>query len=114
MVELGVPEHLRSDNGPEFTARAARSWLQRVGVQTLFITPGSRWENGCVESFNGKLRDELLVREVFDTLWEVQVLTEQWRHEYNHVRPHSALGYRPPAPVAIMTTTSALEATSVS
>lgn len=114
MVERGVPEHLRSDNGPEFTAKAVRSWLQRVGVQTLFITPGSPWENGYVESFNGKLRDELLDREVFDTLWEVQVLTEQWRHEYNHVRPHSALGYRPPAPVAILTTTSTLKATSVS
>ena len=114
MVERGVPEHLRSDNGPEFTARAVRSWLQRVGAQTLFITPGSPWENGYVESFNGKLRDELLDREVFDTLWEVQVLTEQWRHDYNHVRPHSALGYRPPAPVAILTTSSTLEATSVS
>ena len=114
MVERGVPEHLRSDNGPEFTARAVRSWLQRVGVQTLFITPGSPWENGYVESFNGKLRDELLDREVFDTLWEVQVLTEQWRHEYNHVRPHSALGYRPPAPVAILKTSSTLETNSVS
>ena len=114
MVERGVPEHLRSDNGPEFTARAVRSWLQRVGVQTLFITPGSPWENGYVESFNGKLRDEFLDREVFDTLWEVQVFTEQWRHEYNHVRPHGALGYRPPAPVAILTTSSTLEATSVS
>ncbi len=114
MVERGVPEHLRSDNGPEFTARAVRSWLQRMGVQTLFIMPGSPWENGYIESFNGKLRDELLDREVFDTLWEVQVLTEQWRNEYNHVRPHSALGYRPPAPVAILTTSSTLEATSVS
>ena len=114
MVERGVPEHLRSDNGPEFTATAVRAWLQRVGVQTLFITPGSPWENGYVESFNGKLRDELLDLEVFDTLWEVQVLTEQWRHEYNHVRPHCALGYRPPAPVAILTTSSTLEATSVS
>jgi transposase InsO family protein len=114
MVERGVPEHLRSDNGPEFTAKAVRSWLQRLGVQTLFVTPGSPWENGYVESFNGKLRDELLDREVFDTLWEVQVLTEQWRHEYNHVRPHSALNYRPPAPEAILTTTSALRVTSVS
>ncbi len=114
MVERGVPDHLRSDNGREFTARAVRSWLQRVGVKTLFITPGSPWENGYVESFNGKLRDELLNREVFDTLWEVQVLTAQWRNEYNHVRPHSALGYRPPAPEAILTTSSTLEATSVS
>ena len=83
MVQRGVPEHLRSDNGPEFTARAVRLWLQGVGATTLFITPGSPWENGYVESFNGKLRDELLNRELFDTLWEVQVLTEQWRHKYN-------------------------------
>ena len=103
MVQRGVPEHLRSDNGPEFTARAVRLWLQGVGATTLFITPGSPWENGYVESFNGKLRDELLDRELFDTLWEVQVLTEQWRHEYNHQRPHSALGHRPPAPEAILT-----------
>ena len=83
MVQRGVPEHLRSDNGPEFTARAVRLWLPPLGATTLFITPGSPWENGYVESFNGKLRDELLDRELFDTLWEVQVLTEQWRHEYN-------------------------------
>ena len=114
MVERGVPEHLRSDNGPEFTAKAVRSWLQRVGVNTLFITPGSPWENGYIESFNGKLRDELLNREVFDTLWEVQVLTAQWRNEYNHLRPHSALGYRPSAPLAILTTSSTPWATSVS
>ena len=86
MVERGVPEHLPSDNGPEFTAKAVRLWLQGVGAKTLFITTGSPWENGYVESFNGKLRDELLLldREFFDTLWEAQVLTEQWRHEYNH------------------------------
>ena len=113
MVQRGVPEHLRSDNGPEFTAKAVRLWLQGVGATTLFITPGSPWENGYVESFNGKLRDELLDRELFDTLWEVQVLTEQWRHEYNHQRPHSALGYRPPAPEAILTS-SAPSAISVS
>ena len=106
MVERGVPEHLRSDNGPEFTARAVRMWLQGVGAKTLFITPGSPWENGYVESFNGKLRDELLNREVFDTLWEVQALTEEWRQEYNHQRPHSALGYRPPAPEAILISSS--------
>ena len=106
MVQRGVPERLRSDNGPEFTAGAVRLWLQGVGATTLFITPGSPWENGYVESFNGKLRDELLDRELFDTLWEVQVLTEQWRHEYNHQRPHSALGYRPPAPEAILTSSA--------
>ena len=113
IVQRGVPEHLRSDNGPEFTARAVRLWLPPLGATTLFITPGSPWENGYVESFNGKLRDELLDRELFDTLWEVQVLTEQWRHEYNHQRPHSALGYRPPAPEAILTS-SAPSAISVS
>ena len=113
MVQRGVPDHVRSDNGPEFTARAVRLWLQGVGSTTLFITPGSPWENGYVESFNGKLRGELLDRELFDTLWEVQVLTEQWRHEYNHQRPHSALGYRPPAPEAILTS-SAPSAISVS
>ena len=114
MVQRGVLEHLRSDNGPEFTAKAVRSCLQRVGVNTLSITPGSPWENGYIESFNGKLWYEFLNREVFDALWEVQVLTAQWRNEYNHVRPHSSLGYRPPVPAAILTTSSTLEATSVS
>jgi putative transposase len=96
----GVPEHIRSDNGPEFAANAVRKWLSRVGVKTLFIEPGSPWENGYIESFNGKLRDELLNREVFYTLQEAKVLIEQWRKEYNQVRPHSALRYRPPAPEA--------------
>ena len=100
-VTRGVPEHVRSDNGPEFTAEAVRSWLKRVGVRTLFIEPGSPWENGYVESFNGKLRDELLNREIFYTLMEAKVLIERWRREYNTVRPHSSLGYRPPAPAAI-------------
>jgi transposase InsO family protein len=100
-VHRGSPAYIRSDNGPEFTAKAVREWLSRVGVQTLFIEPGSPWENGYVESFNGKLRDELLDREIFHTLTEAQVLVEQWRREYNWNRPHSALGYRPPAPVAI-------------
>ena len=97
----GVPEHLRSDNGPEFTAKAIRGWLSRLGVKTLFIEPGSPWENGYIESFNGKLRDELLDREIFTTLLEAKVLIESWRKEYNQVRPHSSLGYRPPAPEAI-------------
>jgi len=100
----GIPEHIRSDNGPEFTAKAVRRWLNRLGVKTLFIEPGSPWENGYIESFNGKLRDELLDREIFTTLEEAKVLIEQWRRDYNHVRPHSALGYRPPAPEAILTT----------
>jgi len=99
----GIPEYIRSDNGSEFTARAVRGWLGRLGVKTLFIEPGSPWENGYIESFNGKLRDELLNREIFTTLEEARVLTEQWRREYNQVRPHSALGYHPPAPEAIMT-----------
>jgi transposase InsO family protein len=101
-VYRAVPEHLRSDNGSEFTARAVREWLGRVGVKTLFIEPGSPWENGYVESFNGKLRDELLDREIFYTLKEARVLIESWRRHYNERRPHSALGYRAPAPAARM------------
>jgi putative transposase len=97
----GMPEHIRSDNGPEFTARAVRKWLNKLGVKTLFIEPGSPWENGYIESFNGKMRDELLSRETFTTLQEARVLIEQWRQEYNQVRPHSSLGYRPPAPEAV-------------
>jgi len=96
----GVPEHIRSDNGPEFTAKRILDWLAGLGVKTLFIEPGSPWENGYIESFNGKLRDELLNREIFTTLTEAKVLIEQWRREYNQVRPHSALRYRPPAPEA--------------
>jgi transposase InsO family protein len=99
-VFRGIPEYIRSDNGPEFTAKAVRKWLGRLGVKTLFIEPGSPWENGYVESFNGKLRDELLNREIFMTLTEAKILIEQWRREYNQVRPHSSLGHRPPAPVA--------------
>jgi putative transposase len=98
----GIPEHIRSDNGPEFTARAIRKWLSRLGVKTLFIERGSPWENGYIESFNGKLRDELLNREIFTTLVEAKVLIEQWRREYNQVRPHSARNYHPPAPEAIL------------
>jgi len=99
----GIPEHIRSDNGPEFTAKAIRKWLSRLEVKTLFIEPGSPWENGYIESFNGKLRDELLNREIFTTLQEAKVLIEQWRREYNQIRPHSARGYRPPAPEAVLT-----------
>jgi transposase InsO family protein len=99
----GIPEHIRSDNGPEFTARAVRKWLNRLGVKTLFIEPGSPWENGYIESFNGKLRDELLDQEIFTTLKEAKVLIEQWRRQYNQVRPHSSLKYQPPAPEAILT-----------
>lgn len=98
----GVPKHIRSDNGSEFTARVVRKWLERVGVKTLFIEPGSPWENGYVESFNGKLRDELLNGEIFYTLKEAKIVIEQWRNHYNKIRPHSSLGYRPPAPEAIL------------
>ena len=100
-VSRGTPAYLRSDNGKEFTARRVRQWLACVGVETLYIEPGRPWENGYVESFNGKLRDELLNREISYTLREAQVLIEGWRQEYNQRRPHSSLGYRPPAPEAI-------------
>lgn len=104
----GVPEHIRSDNGPEFTAKAVRKWLKRMEVKTLFIEPGSPWENGYIESFNGKLRDELLNREIFTTLTEAKVLIADWRKEYNQVRPHSAKGYKPPALEARMLDTLTL------
>ena len=101
-VDRGVPAYLRSDNGPEFVANAVRDWLRRIGVGTLYIEPGSPWENGYLESFNGKLRDELLRVEQFDTLLEMKVLVERWRKHYNTVRPHSSLGYRPPAPEVML------------
>lgn len=101
MLMRGVPDHIRSDNGPEFTAKALRAWLATVGARTLYIEPGSPWENGYCESFNGRLRDELLNGEIFYSLREARVVIERWRKEYNTVRPHSALGYRPPAPAAI-------------
>ena len=96
--EYGIPEYIRSDNGPEFIAAKVRDWLGRLEVSTLFIEPGSPWENGYIESFNGKMRDELLNREIFYTLKEAQVLIENWKKEYNTERPHSSLNYRPPAP----------------
>jgi transposase InsO family protein len=96
------PEHIRSDNGPEFIAAAVREWLGRLGVKTLYIEPGSPWENGYCESFNSKLRDEFLDREIVYTLEEAQTLIEWWRRHYNQLRPHSSLGYRPPAPPAIL------------
>ena len=101
-LERGIPEHIRSDNGPEFTARAIRQWLRDLGVKTLYIEPGSPWENGYIDSFNGKLRDELLNVELFGTLFAAQVLIENWRKDYNQIGPHSALGYRHPAPEALM------------
>ena len=102
MTTREVPAHIRSDNGPEFTARVVREWLGGVGARTLCIEPGSPWEKGYVESFNGKLRDELLNLDVFYALLEVQVLTEQYWQTYNRIRPHSSLGYQPPAPEAIL------------
>jgi putative transposase len=101
MLQHGLPRHIRSDNGPEFVATAVREWLAKLEVETLFIEPGSPWENGYIESFNGKLRDELLNGEIFTTLTEARVLIERWRNQYNRVRPHSSLGYRPPAPEAV-------------
>lgn len=96
----GTPEYVRSDNAPEFTAKAVRKWLAHTGVGPLYIEPGSPWENGYVESFIGKLRDGLLNGEIFDTLLEAKVIIGNWRREYNQLRPHSSLGYRPPAPEA--------------
>jgi transposase InsO family protein len=100
-VEHGPPDYIRSDNGPEMTAKVVRDWLRDLGVKTLFIEPGSPWENGYNESFNGTLREEVLNREIFYTVAEAKVLIEQWRREYNTIRPHSSLGYRPPAPEAL-------------
>jgi putative transposase len=94
----GVPSFIRSDNGPEFIAKALRDWLSAVGAKTAYIEPGSPWENGYCESFNAKLRDELLNGEIFYSLREAQIIIEAWRRHYNEVRPHSALGYRSPAP----------------
>jgi len=102
MLARGIPEHIRSDNGPEFIAHELQKWLAKVGTRTLYIERGSPWENGYCESFNGKLRDECLNGEIFYSLKEAQILIERWRVEYNTQRPHSALGYRPPAPVAAL------------
>lgn len=99
-ITAGMPVYLRSDNGSEFTATVLKDWLRTLNVRTAFIEPGSPWKNGYNESFNGKLRDELLNGEIFYTLQEAQVLIEWWRQHYNQVRPHSALGYKPPAPEA--------------
>jgi len=98
----GVPAFIRSDNGPEFIAEIVRNWIAAVGAKTAYIEPGSPWENGYCESFNARLRDELLNGEIFYTLKEAQIIIEQWRRHYNTVRPHSALGYRPPAPESIV------------
>ena len=98
----GIPGHIRSDNGSEFVAKAVREWITAVGARTAYIEPGSPWENGYCESFNSKLRDEMLKGEIFYTLQEAQVIIENWRRHYNTVRPHSSLGYRPPAPEVLV------------
>lgn len=97
----GMPKYIRSDNGPEFIAKKLRNWFKPLNIFPLYITPGSPWENGYIESFNGRLRDELLNGELFYTLKEAQIIIEKWRKEYNTIRPHSSLGYKPPAPEAI-------------
>jgi putative transposase len=99
----GSPAFIRSDNGPEFIAQAVRDWIAAVGAKTAYIEPGSPWENGYCESFNGRFRDELLNGEIFYSLREAQIIIEEWRKHYNTKRPHSALGYRPPAPEAKIT-----------
>ena len=98
----GVPSFIRSDNGPEFIVQAVRGWIKAVGAKTAYIEPGSPWENGYCESFNARFRDELLNGEIFYSLREAQILIEEWRKHYNTKRPHSALGYRPPEPEAIV------------
>ncbi len=97
-----MPDHVRSDNGPEFIARAVREWIAAVGARTAFVEPGSPWENGYCESFNSKLRDELLNGEVFYSLAEARIVIESWRQHYNTQRPHSSLGYKPPAPSTVL------------
>ena len=98
----GVPSHIRSDNGPEFIAKSVQTWITGVGAKTAYIAPGSPWENGYIESFNACLRDELLNGEIFYTLKEAQIVIESWRRHYNTARPHSSLGYKPPAPGAVL------------
>jgi transposase InsO family protein len=100
-MRRGIPGYIRSDNGPEFVAKAVRNWIAAVGAQTAYIEPGSPWENGYCESFNAKLRDELLDGEIFYSLKEAQTVIETWRRHYNTFRPHSALGYRAPAPEVV-------------
>jgi putative transposase len=106
MVWKGVPAHLRSDNGPEFVARDLREWLAGTRTKTMYIEPGSPWENGYCESFNSKVQDEFLKGEIFYSMKELRVLASRWQHHYNTVRPHSSLGYKPPAPEAVLPETS--------
>jgi putative transposase len=108
-IMRGVPGHVRSDNGPEFVAKAVQDWIRAVGAKTAYIEPGSPWENGYCESFNSKLRDELLDGEIFYTLEEARVIIENWRRHYNEVRPHSSLGYKPPASEVLISTRPAAQ-----
>ena len=103
----GVPDHIRSDNGPEFIAKAVQTWISAVGARTAYIAPGSPWENGYVESFNARFRDELLNGEIFYSLREAEIIIESWRRHYNAIRPHASLGYRPPAPEVVVPTYAA-------
>ena len=107
-ISCGIPAYTRSDNGPEFIATAVKAWITTLGAKPAYIEPGSPWENGYVESFNGKFRDELLACEAFNMLAEAKVLIEQWRVHTNTVRPHSALGYRAPAPEVVLPRTPML------
>ena len=102
LINRGTPEYIRSDNGSEFVAKPLQDWLGEIGVNTAYIYPGSPWENGYIESFNARLRDEFLNGEIFETLFEAKVLIERWRVHYNTVRPHSALNGRPPTPETII------------
>ena len=112
-LERGVPVHIRSDNGSEFTAKKVREYLSELEIKPLFIEPGSPWENGYIESFNGKMRDELLAGEIFYSIIEAQVIIEQWRWHYNKIRPHSSLGYKPPTPAAFIMNTSQFQLAGV-
>ena len=107
LILRGVPVHIRSDNGPEFIAKAVQEWISAVGAKTAYIAPGSPWENGFIESFNARLRDELLDGEIFYSLKEAKVVIESWRRHYNTLRPHGSLGYKPPAPEVFVPAMSA-------
>ena len=106
VLQRGAPLYLRSDNGSEFTANKIREWLKDVGITTAYIEPGSPWENGYIESFNSRMRDEFLNGELFGNMYEVQVLTKRWVQYYNQIRPHGSLGGRPPAPQTVIPMTA--------
>lgn len=112
MKMRGMPNCIRSDNGPEFIAKALQAWLKRAKVGTLYVAPGSSWENGFVESFNARLRDELLEQELFTSLEEARLLARRWQWEYNFERPHSSLGYSTPAKYAASLSSQPARATT--